>query len=341
MTVELLNDDFQPHYTRTTTYQRIRGHLAYPGAEIHHPNWVSQDQIERKAYWEGRVVETKDGAAKYEIVDYQDAHHIKIHFLDTLCYQMRDSSSLDKNKVENPFPVTDKGETVLYFEDPYKQYMGAYFYTTDGRKDLQEGKMPNPSDIYRIIEYGGKYNIRIQFQDEYGYSCISGISAIICGTIRNRYKYNKLSEDEINDMIPKDFENFILSKYKGIKHRVAYNPSYCNTIISNEWNNYYAFRDWYIAMISILNPKYIKEYNVDKDLKYPYYSNLTNNMKMYGPNTAVILPNELNIRIKNINDPRKSEIIMECANYYYSENAITKESYDMIVDQINKANGQY
>ena len=341
VTVELLNDDFQPHYTRTATYQRIRGHLAYPGAEIHHPNRVDQGQLERKAYWEGRVVETPDGTAKYEIVDYQDAHNIKIHFLDTLCYQMRDSSSLDKNKVENPFPITDKGETVLYFGDPYKQYMGAYFYTTEGRRELAAGRMPSPSNVYRIIEYGGKDHIRIQFQDEFGYSYVTGLSDVTDGRVRNRYKYNNLTKDDIENMVSENLESLIFNKFRGMKDRVVNNPAYADTIISSEWNDYNAFRRWYIDAISTLNPKYILEYNVDKDLKYPYYASHTNGKKVYSPSTVVILPGELNVRIKYINDPSKSKSIADCAIYYYSENAITKEVYDMIMYQIARTNNLY
>lgn len=340
VTVELLNDNFQPHYTRVSTYQNIRKHLHYPGSEIRHPNFVSLEKLERKAYWEGKVVETKDGTAKYEIVDYQNAHCVKIHFIDTLCYQMREVSSLVKNSVANPFPITDKGETPICFDDTYKQYIGAYFYTSGGRKDLQAGKMPNPSDIYRIIEYDRKGNATVQFQDAFGYTAVVGMSSVLAGTVSNRYRYNGLTKDEIDYMIETTLNAHVVNKYRSLKLRET-DPSYRDVLISDEWNNYGAFKSWYINAVSILNPKYIKEYTLDKDLKYPYYASYTNNKKLYSPSTVVILPNELNVRIKYIFDPAKSENIMECANYYYSENAITKETYDMIVDQINKANGRY
>lgn len=342
VTVEL-QKPYQPGeepYRRTTTYQRIRKGLGYPGMIIKKsPNlYAINKNQEFKEEWEGKIFPTCEGAGQYQIVNYINAHDIIIHFLGTLCYQHRDLIAIKRNQVQYPFLCNKPGYTnPVYFADPYKKYMGSYFLTTEGRKQVSLGLFPDPSEIYRVIGYDTKNHITVQFQDEYGYTCVSSSNDICNGAVRNRYKINlKDNKGILPALTEVQAYELIFNKWRGMRDRVRSNPAYANTEICEEWKEFNNFKRWYMSEVGKLNQKYLTEYNIDKDLKYPYYCQYTNGKKLYGPDTVVIIPTELNVRIKNINSKEKSDVIIDCAKFYLSENAITQEVYDMIVDQIGR-----
>lgn len=334
VTVELQKpyEDGEEPYRRTATFQRIRGGLGYPGMVVKHPNSLGTKQNQQfRKEWEGKIFTTCDGTGQYQIVEYINAHDIIIHFLGTLCYQHRDLIAIKRNQIQYPFLCNKPGCTnPVYFEDPYKKYMGAYFLTTEGRKRVAQGLLPGSYEVYRIVDYKGKNNVTVQFQDDYGYTQVVGLSDVTGGRVRNRYKVYYMDHNFTKDQL----ENLIFNKWRGMRDRVKSNPAYSDTIICDEWNDYDNFKRWYIHQVYSLNRIYLTEYNIDKDLKYPYYYQATNGKRVYSPDTTVILPGELNVRIKNINDKSRSGIILECAQFYLSENAISPEVYSMIVDQI-------
>ena len=107
---------------------------------------------------------------------------------------------------------------------------------------------------------------------------------------------------------------------------------------------YNTFAQWYIAQESKLNPKY--KYEVDKDLLYPLYKNQTDGYKLYSPATCCLIPKDLNLLIANTNRANKQREIcitnlLNKADIYFKENAISKKVYHAIQGLYNNGNKHY
>lgn len=76
--------------------------------------------------------------------------------------------------ISNPFP----GNSPVYFNDPYKKYIGMYFKT-------------NEQFLIKVIEYKGTSNITVQFQDETGYVINTTMQNIKNGQVKNPYIRNQ------------------------------------------------------------------------------------------------------------------------------------------------------
>lgn len=342
VTVELQKpyEDGEEPYRRTTTFQRIREGLGYPGMAVNHPNSLGHIQNQQfKEEWEGKIFTTCDGTGQFQIVEYINAHDVIIHFLGTLCYQHRDLIAIKRNQVQYPFLCNKPGCTnPVYFGDPYKKYMGSYFLTTEGRRRVAEGLFPGQSEVYRVIDYQGKNNVTVQFQDEYGYITTCSTSDASRGSIRNNFKRNQygafLGDVDLNRT---EEEKLCFNRWRHMVrrvHEIDEHPSYEGVILAPEWYCYANFKIWYMNETSNLNPNYISEFHIDKDLKYPFYMQYTNGAKMYGPTTASVMPKELNSKIVGINNKENWPSILEYANYYLSENAISLDTYNAIISQI-------
>ena len=122
--------------------------------------------------------------------------------------------------------------------------------------------------------------------------------------------------------------------------------SYENTTIDPVWFNYSNFAAWYMEQIKGLNPNY--DYEVDKDLLYRFYANETSGKKCYGPRYCVVIPHDLNSKLQLTNVKKgfksgdngsyqmgvinASSEIKQAAEYYYKNNAISQQIYNVIMN---------
>lgn len=72
------------------------------------------------------------------------------------------------------------------------------------------------------------------------------------------------------------------------------------------------------------------DYQVDKDLLYPYYSSLTQGKKCYSPSTCVLLPREINIGIAQFNRCSQKNLPEFIKNF----SAVVQNAYEnKMIDQ--------
>lgn len=254
---------------------------------------------------------------------------------------MRKSVYQLNNGIQNPFNDGD-----LYFADPYKKYMNCYYHTNDG-------------GIIRVIDYQGTNKVTVQFMDESGYITTTTMQNIKKGQVRNPYKRNQFGGylgESIYVNNKKEYEWLYRRWYNMIiratnveyylKYHGADTSSYDYATIDPLWLNYSNFATWYMNGISTLNPKY--DYEVDKDLMFRFYTNETKGLKCYGPKYCVLIPHELNNKLQLTNlktqfktgDSRSLEVgainasieIKKCATFYYKNNALTQQVYNIIMN---------
>ena len=296
-----------------------------------------------KAKYEGKEYYTTDQQAKFVIKQFNAANDVIIEFPGVPGgLEMRKSIYQLNQGIPNPFP----GNSPVYFNDPYKKYIGMYFKTNEGF-------------LIKVIEYKGTSNVTVQFQDETGYVTNTTMQNIKNGQVKNPYVRNQFGGylgESIYVNNKKEYEwlyrrwyNMIIRGTNNeyyLKYHGSDTTCYENTTIDPVWLNYSNFATWYMYHVSMLNPNY--DYEVDKDLLYRFYAKKTNNMKCYGPNYCVLIPHDLNNKLQlssskkgitsgsrgtyqaGINKPSKE--LKEAADFYYKEGAITQQVYNIIIN---------
>ncbi len=303
-------------------------------------NTVDPRTQRAKDQYEGMVLDTIDGTAKFEIVNFNSAADIEIHFLGTNLILHKSQYQIFHSGISNPFISKREGATCpLYFEDPYRKWMGTEFHTNQGYR-------------VKIIDYKGTKAVTIQFQDEYGYIMTTNLENIQKGQVFNPYHRNELgayigvgpftNQSKKDVALYNKWKNMLQRALNTEKYLAAHNSittAYDKCGIVDAWLCFNNFAIWYTTQLSVLNPNY--SYEIDKDIKYFKYKVNTNRMKMYGPNYCVLMPHDLNVAITaipRISDPSNAIFL---ANKYLSENAIVKETYDLIFEAINYYNPGY
>lgn len=215
---------------------------------------------------------------------------------------------------------------------------------------------------YKVIDYKSYSDVTIQFLNP-PYYIKEHVNEryIRNGAIKNPYHINSfggyLGEDKT--FCGKSY-NWLLAiwsavvlrannheKYNSYKSNI--NHRYDDCTICNEWLNYSIFARDYINKLSLLNPNY--DYDLDKDLLYPYYKNKTGGLKLYSNDTTLLLPKEINrqfiqftpynnfytSRFKKCGDIyRYKKFIEKMENwkskfdYYLKENCISMEVYNIL-----------
>lgn len=153
-----------------------------------------------------------------------------------------------------------------------------------------------------IIEYNGKGEYYIQFQDQYGYIYSVGISAIKHGWFKNPYRRDvnggyfgvgdfKAERKSKTYRIWIDMMRRVLlgdlSKQGEYTKTSKGALSYENVSVSEEWKCYQNFARWFLGYMYPLNKEVF--YELDKDALQWGCIN-----KVYGPYTACMLPHEIN-----------------------------------------------
>lgn len=104
--------------------------------------------------------------------------------------------------------------------------------------------------------------------------------------------------------------------------------AYDNTYLDERWFCYNNFANWFMNTISKLNPNY--NYDIDKDLLYPYYSNKTNGKKYYGSDTCLLIPHDLNVLISDSSIYDKTKEIYKLSSKLLEDNAIDINIFNLV-----------
>lgn len=139
-----------------------------------------------------------------------------------------------------------------------------------------------------IIKYEGHRNITVQFNTK-DKSIKSGLyyGNILRGTVKNNYfpKYCNIGflgegKYTVKHKSYKTWSNMIRRVYC-LDNK---NLSYKNVIVSEKWHNFQNFAEWF-------DNNYIVDFELDKDI-------LSNNNRLYSPETCCFIPKTLNSILK-------------------------------------------
>lgn len=283
-----------------------------------------------KERYEGQHFFTTDGQQEYVIEEYKAANNIIVHYLGTDIREKKQHSQIFGKGLVNPFP----DNAGLRFTDPYKKWMNTYFHTNQGY-------------LIKVIDYKGTSNVTIQFQDEFGYITTTTAQNILNGEIYNPYRRNSHGgyigagpfcgnaiglPSRLYSLIYNIWNNMIERVDENSSYRKSHNTkSYDGCCVVEPWYCFNNFAQWYYAKLMVLNPNYT--YDLDKDLKYFMYKANTDRRKCYGPNYCVLVPHDLNLAISGIinHGTTEDKIILTLANKYLADNAITLDTYNIIL----------
>jgi len=247
----------------------------------------------------GKKFMTKDGLEEIEIIAVRSYGDVDIRFNPSGVTKNTKIGNI-KMGLSSPFfnPKT-KQISPICFKTPQQEFEGQIFNTNDGSQLI----------IYKYVNYN---EVHYQFLDQFRYEGSTTLQNIKKGQVRNPYALNDVGGYLGIDMKFRTLEYdwlqniwyLMLTRVAG--KREQYNQtktSYTNASayrdikIDPSWYCYSSFANWYMINFEPLNK--CTEYQVDKDLLYPYYSSLTQGKKCYAPSTCVLLPKEINIGLAN------------------------------------------
>lgn len=143
-----------------------------------------------------------------------------------------------------------------------------------------------------IIEYFGKYNCTIQFEDDTIIKCLQ-YNHIKTGNIKNPNhksvcdvgyigigKYKARAQNKLTDYYT-SWQNMLIRCYKDSQEKRL---TYKDVLVCEEWHNFQNFAEWYEKN---RKPYVDDKWHLDKDI-------LLKGNKVYSPETCCFVPHEIN-----------------------------------------------
>ena len=159
---------------------------------------------------------------------------------------------------------------------------------------LGEISISNEGYKMKIVEYNGKNDIIVEFQDKYKTKVKAEYGQFKKGRVKNPYHKSVYGVGYIGEGKYKVSENGRQTKaYKTWNHMLmrCYDPYYLNKkptyrdcIVCNEWHCFQNFAKWYEENVYNCNNE---KMNLDKDI-------LCRGNKIYSPETCCIIPQRIN-----------------------------------------------
>ena len=255
----------------------------------------------RKEYL-GKHFFTTDGKVEFYISEANSYGDVTITFIPSGLTKHTKVGNI-KMGISNPFAVKGHPELTkpFVFSNPQAEYEGLRFKTNEGT-------------WIQIIKYDGYNNVHYKFLDEFGYCGVTTLQNVKKGEIRNPYARNAMG-GYLGDNGPYSGIEFdwlrntwyqMLTRASGKRHEYAEHTNvylnvtaYDDVAIYPTWYNYTLFANWYMDCVSKINFNKEMEFQVDKDLLYPYYSQFSRGRKCYSPFTCTLLPKSINVAIAN------------------------------------------
>ena len=164
----------------------------------------------------------------------------------------------------------------------------------DNFKLVGEKYLTKHSGFCRIVEVTNRKNITVEFED--GYRTVCNLHNLKKGSVLNPFhpkiygvgfigvgEYESKNDGEIHPFYDA-WRGALRRSYDPLFHKKF--PLYKDCEVHEDWHNYQNFCEWSSAQV------FYKGYKLDKDI-------LVQGNKLYGPDTCVYLPNELNCIISN------------------------------------------
>lgn len=282
----------------------------------------------KKNTYIGKEYYSKDGKL-IRIIDYIDSSHATIEFVDSGYKLTTSIYRIKNNMVNSPFI-----NSIIAFDTLEQERIGCKFNIN--------------GEIIEIIDINPDNTLRYKIHDWYGYEGNTTYNILRNGKgIYNPYRLNKAGcyYGEATFYRTSEYNEFILHKWHAIIGRGTglnrlYNYSSNVSIrkciytrVCDFWRNFQNFAFWFDQSYSIMNKSDNIQYDIDKDLMYPFYRHQSSDLKLYSPVTCELLPHDLNVLIydsnRKINNNIKSNILL-LADKYINENKITQRAYDAI-----------
>ena len=295
--------------------------------------------LRAKQEYEGKHFYTNDGEEEFVITNLNSVADVTVKFINSGLIKHTNIGNI-KMGLPNPF-----AHSCVAFDTIQHELLGNVYRTNQGY-------------FVKIIKVDSKAKVYYQFLDEFGYIGCTTIQNIRKGQLRNPYHRNEfggyLGEGPYTGNEFRDLYNLWHSMLvRGTGARDKYYSEhygeaqrYANCAVCNDWLNYSIFAAWYMGKIQLLNPNYA--YEIDKDLLFPIYGKRTNGIKLYSPITCVLIPHDLNnkLQLTNVKKGFKSgdngsyqmgvinasSEIKQAAEYYYKNNAISQQVYNVIMN---------
>lgn len=271
---------------------------------------------------------------KMKVIEFEDYSRVTVQVGDTDIYITTNMSNIRNGSLRNPF----KENSPIGFIDPKYEYLNCLFRTNQGY-------------LVRILNCEDREHTVYEFVDN-GYQDNTKLYNILIGNVRNPFHIN-----EFGGYLGTD-KTYRHKKFKwlytiwttllirgGEGNREYYSKyhtgvhAYDDVMFDERWYCYSMFAQWYMFYYNQLNPEF--KYGIDKDLKFPQYSKFTNGRKHYGPDTCLLIPQELNNMIEaadvranlendNVTLPPDHPLKVT-ANFYRDNNGLLDEAYDIIM----------
>lgn len=171
------------------------------------------------------------------------------------------------------------------------------------RKSLKEERLgevniSNEGYKMKIIEYNGRDDIWIEFQDEHKARVHKTYQNFKKGEVKNPYHPSIYGVGYLGVGKHKTNENGKQTrKYKEwyCRFNICYNeyelnrnPTYKNVNVCEEWYNFQNFGDWYDEWLSLYPNDLNEKLCIDKDI-------LVKGNKLYSPKTCMLVPERINM----------------------------------------------
>lgn len=198
----------------------------------------------------------------------------------------------------------DSHHVIVEFQDEYKNQTTVYW------KTFIDGKVRNPiiynrvgleninyqGCLMKIIEYGGRHDVVVEFQDEYKAHIHSDFGKFEDGGIKNPYIPTVYGVGMVGTKYLTSCNNKLIKEYRTWvtmlkrcydKKTKQDSPTYQNVICCKEWLLYENFYEWLHSQENF--EKWITEDRsaIDKDI-------LIKGNKLYSPDTCCLVSNNVN-----------------------------------------------
>lgn len=295
----------------------------------------------KKDQYLGKHFFTRFGS-EFIVIDYQGSRNLTIQFIKNPNITRHTTvRKIESNTVSDPFYDSNGKESLLPISTP-QDYVGAQF------------KMKNGYTI-QIDAYHSARQLDFHFVE---FPEATGVTAIT--DIKNGYIKCPFQPNESGGFLgigPYNTNDLSFGIWRGVierannhelhNHRLEITGrtpgTYDDCIIDPEWLNFQNFARDYHVMYDTLNPNY--RYQIDKDLKYPFYKNQFNGKHCYSKETCLLLPEELNkvlvipklykenftVEKHKIYKVKKEQRIKELTRYYWDLGCILPDAYIYLI----------
>lgn len=280
----------------------------------------------------------------FTVKEYNNHKDILIEFEFSGIQMRTNLKSIKEQTIRDPFYKNNGSMKPFTFVNKEDEFLGRVFTNSYGEQ-------------YKIVEYKNFDNITVEFLDEHRFRATTNFNNIKNGGLANPFRKNTFGGysgagtpyggRKYMWLITLWNNLLVRCNRKDMMHSKG-RHDYDNCFMSEEWLNYSIFSVDYMEMYLQLNPNF--KYNIDKDLLYENYKQYTNGAKYYSKNTVVLLPEDINIGIRNMDKNQylikypyrynlqiqRFEDFINRINWYKANNGLSDIAYIELIKYVNR-----